>query len=61
MMENLGLKHITKVRNDPLNSIWFGVKGSYNFIKNKDFYTRTDSNQNDIDIQKNFELRSVFI
>ena len=61
MMQQLGLKHITKERNDPLNSIWFGVKGDYNYIKNKIPSTLTDSKENDMDMQKNFELRSIFI
>ncbi len=61
MMQNLGLRHITKARNDPLNSIWFGVKGDYNYIKSKNPLNLIDSRENDMDMQKNFELRSIFI
>lgn len=63
MMQTIGLKHIEKKRNDPLNSLWLGVKGDYNYMQsnrpNKLFGSQ--SIQHGDDIQKNFELRSIYI
>ena len=63
MMQNIGLKHIEKKRNDPLNSLWIGVKGDYKYMKvNKaNKLQGTESKEYNDDIQKNFELRSIYI
>lgn len=63
MMQNIGLKHIEKKRNDPLNSLWLGVKGDYNYMRAGKVGKLTDSqlNKKNDDMQTNFELRSIYI
>tara|TARA_B100000035_G_C21014066_1_gene560967 strand:- start:1384 stop:2040 length:657 start_codon:yes stop_codon:yes gene_type:complete len=63
MMQTIGLKHIEKKRNDPLNSLWLGVKGDYNYMRSNrpNKLYGSQSKQYGDDIQKNFELRSIYI
>ena len=62
MMQNIGLKHIEKKRNDPLNSLWLGVKGDYNNVYTKQHNNLIDSKKkkND-DIQSQLEMRLIYI
>ena len=57
-----GFRHIKNVRNDPLNTIWFGTKKDYTYVQNKGLleYQNTNRKYHNIETKKKLKFSHVF-